>query len=100
MRLLVIGGGAREHALVARLLKDPGVEAVVAAPGNPGIAALTTTAALDMTRPDDAVALAAAHRIDLTVVGPEVPLSYGIADAFAAAGRLLFGPTRAAAQLE
>jgi len=100
MRLLVIGSGAREHALVARLLVDPGVDEVVAAPGNPGIAALVRTVALDLSRPDAALAIAARERIDLTIVGPEVPLSVGIADAFAAAGRLLFGPTRSAARLE
>src|SRR4051812_29373926 len=100
MRLLVIGGGAREHALVARLLADPGVDTVIAAPGNPGIAALTRTIPLDIARPDAALAIATQEQIDLTVVGPELPLSLGIADAFAAAGRSLFGPTKAAAQLE
>src|SRR3954452_21541561 len=100
MRLLVIGGGAREHALVARLLDDPGASDVLAAPGNPGIAALTRTVPLDLSRADAALAIAARERIDLTVVGPELPLSVGIADAFAADGRLLFGPTKSAARLE
>jgi phosphoribosylamine---glycine ligase len=100
MRLLVIGSGAREHALVARLLDDPGVDEVVAAPGNPGIAALTRTVPLDLSRPEAALAIAARERIDLTIVGPELPLSVGIADAFAADGRLLFGPTKSAARLE
>jgi len=100
MRLLVIGSGAREHALVARLLDDAGVDEVLAAPGNPGIAALTRTLPLDLSRPDAALEIAARERIDLTIVGPELPLSVGIADAFAAADRLLFGPTRSAAQLE
>src|SRR3954454_8915897 len=100
MRLLVIGSGAREHALVARLLDDPGANDVLGAPGNPGIAALTRTVPLDLSRPDAALAIAARERIDLTVVGPELPLSVGIADAFAADGRLLVGPTESAARLE
>jgi phosphoribosylamine--glycine ligase len=100
MRLLVIGGGAREHALVARLLDDPGVADVLAAPGNPGIAAIARTVPLDVSQPAAALAIAARERIDLTVVGPELPLSVGIADAFAADGRLLFGPTKSAARLE
>jgi phosphoribosylamine--glycine ligase len=100
MRLLVIGSGAREHALVARLLAEPNVDEVVAAPGNPGIAAVARTIPLDASQPGAALAIAVQERIDLTIVGPELPLSGGIADTFAAAGRLLFGPTRAAAQLE
>jgi phosphoribosylamine--glycine ligase len=100
MRLLVIGSGAREHALVARLLDDAGVDDVLAAPGNPGIAALARTLPLDLSRPAAALAIAARERIDLTVVGPELPLSVGIADAFAAEERLLFGPTKSAARLE
>jgi phosphoribosylamine---glycine ligase len=100
MRVLVIGGGAREHALVRRLLHDPEPPAVVCAPGNPGIAALTRTVAANLSSPDDLARIAAAEAIDFTIVGPEVPLSAGVADRFAADGRLLFGPTRAAAQLE
>src|SRR4029079_13994055 len=97
---LVIGGGAREHALVARLLADPGAADVLAAPGNPGIAAIARTVPLDVSQPAAALAVAADERIDLTVVGPELPLSVGIADAFPAEGRLLFGPTKNAARLE
>src|SRR5262245_52741404 len=100
MRLLVIGSGAREHALVARLLDDPGVDDVLVAPGNPGITAVARTVPLDLSRSDAALAIAARERIDLTIVGPELPLSVGIADAFAADGRLLFGPTETAARLE
>ena len=100
MRVLVIGSGAREHALVARLSADPGVEVVCCAPGNPGIARQTRTVPLDVADVDAAAALAARERIELTVVGPEVPLSKGIADRFARDGRLLFGPTAAAARLE
>src|SRR3954447_1011661 len=100
MRLLVIGSGARKHALVSRLRDEATVDEVLAAPGNPGIAALARTLPLDLSRPDAALAIAARERIDLTIVGPEVPLSVGIADAFAAEGRALFGPTKNAARLE
>jgi phosphoribosylamine--glycine ligase len=100
MRLLVIGSGAREHALVSRLRDEATVDEVLAAPGNPGIAALARTFPLDLSKPDAALAIAARERIDLTIVGPEVPLSVGIADAFAAERRVLFGPTKNAARLE
>lgn len=100
MRVLVIGSGAREHALVARLAVDRDVAEVVCAPGNPGIAALARTASADIAHLDSLVELAEREAIDLTVVGPELPLSLGIADRFAADGRLLFGPTAAAARLE
>ena len=99
MRVLVIGGGGREHALVARLSADPGVQ-VLAAPGNPGIAAIAPVHAVSLTDPEAMLALAQREAADLTVVGPEVPLSVGVADRFASAGRLLLGPTKAAAQLE
>jgi phosphoribosylamine---glycine ligase len=100
MRVLVIGSGAREHALVARLTEDRDVGEIVAAPGNPGIARLARTVALDVGDPDAVMALAEREQIDFTIVGPELPLSLGIADRFAAEGRLLFGPTAAAARLE
>jgi phosphoribosylamine--glycine ligase len=100
MRVLVLGGGAREHALVARLAVDRDVGDLLVAPGNPGIARLARTVALDLSNPDAVLALAEREQIDLTVVGPELPLSLGVADRFAADGRLLFGPTAAAARLE
>lgn len=100
MRVLVIGGGAREHALVARLSLETGVSDIVCAPGNPGIAARIRTVAASVADADDLLRVAKSERIDLTVVGPEVALSNGIADRFAADGRLLFGPTQAAARLE
>jgi phosphoribosylamine---glycine ligase len=100
MRVLVLGSGAREHALVARLAADRDVGEIVAAPGNPGIARLARVVAVDPADRDAALALAEREQIDLTVVGPELPLSLGIADRFAAEGRLLFGPTGAAARLE
>src|SRR5262245_6716044 len=100
MRVLVLGSGAREHALVARLAGDRDVGELVAAPGNPGIGRLARTIPVDSADVDAMIALAAREAIDLTVVGPELPLSLGVADRFAAEGRLLFGPTAAAARLE
>ncbi|HEV3139385.1 MAG TPA: phosphoribosylamine--glycine ligase [Vicinamibacterales bacterium] len=100
MRVLVIGGGAREHALVARFRTDPDVRDVICAPGNPGIARAARTAPLDVADVDAAAALAEHERIDLTVVGPELPLGKGIVDRFARDGRLIVGPTAGAARLE
>ena len=100
MRVLVIGGGAREHALVARLASDRDVGELICTPGNPGIARIARTIGGDLSNPGALVDLAVREQIDFTVVGPELPLSVGIADRFAAAGRLLLGPTAAAARLE
>ena len=100
MRVLVLGSGAREHALVARLASERDVGELVAAPGNPGIARLARTLPIDLSDPDAVLSLAEREQIDFTVVGPELPLSLGLADRFADAGRLLFGPTAAAARLE
>jgi phosphoribosylamine--glycine ligase len=100
MRVLVIGSGAREHALVARLAADRDVGELVAAPGNPGMSRLARTVPVNAADLDTVLALADREHIDFTVVGPELPLSLGLADRFAADGRLLFGPTAAAARLE
>jgi phosphoribosylamine--glycine ligase len=100
MRILVIGSGAREHALCWRLSRDPGVDRIVCAPGNDGIARSFSTVSLDVAEPEMSLALAERERIDLTVVGPEVPLAHGVADLFAARGRAVFGPRRLAARLE
>src|SRR5436190_21357771 len=100
MRVLVLGSGAREHALVMRLASEVGPQNVICAPGNPGIARLVRTTTADLQDVDSLVALASRERIDLTVVGPEIPLSLGVADRFASAGLRLFGPTAAAARLE
>ncbi len=99
MRVLVLGSGGREHALVARLASDPGIS-VICAPGNPGIAQIVPVYPVDLSNPDSIAELAAREQVDLTVVGPELPLSVGVADRFAADGRLLLGPTAAAASLE
>ena len=100
MRVLVLGSGAREHALVERFASDSETDAVLAAPGNPGMARVARTIPIDLTDVAAVAALARSERIDLTVVGPELPLSLGLADRVAAEGGLLFGPTATAARLE
>ena len=90
MRVLVIGSGAREHALVARLAGERDVAELVCAPGNPGIAAIARIAPVDISQPDALAALAEREQIDFTVVGPELPLSLGVADRFAEENRLIF----------
>ncbi|MHB8959434.1 MAG: phosphoribosylamine--glycine ligase [Candidatus Limnocylindrales bacterium] len=101
-RILVLGGGGREHALAWRLAGEPGVEDVICAPGSAGIASTpgVRCLAVDPMDPAAVVALASAEAVDLVVVGPEAPLSVGVADALAEAGIAVFGPSRAAAQLE
>jgi phosphoribosylamine---glycine ligase len=100
MRILVIGGGAREHALSWRLSRERDVAHVVCTPGNPGIADIATCIPADVGEPRQLLHVAEHEQIDLTVVGPELPLSRGVADVFTAAGRPIVGPTRAAARLE
>ena len=100
MRLLVVGSGAREHALVRALSLDSGVDEVLAAPGNPGIAAQAACRPVDATDPDAVAALAVRAAVDLVVVGPEAPLVAGVADAVRAAGVACFGPGADAARLE
>jgi phosphoribosylamine--glycine ligase len=100
VKVLVVGSGAREHALVRGLLRDPGVTETVAAPGNAGMAADVTTHPLDVTDPAAIARLAATLGVDLVVVGAEGPLVLGAADAVRAAGIACFGPSAAAAQLE
>jgi phosphoribosylamine--glycine ligase len=100
MRVLVIGAGAREHALCWKLRRESGADALCCAPGNAGIARDAPCLPLDPHRPADVVALVERERIDLTVVGPEAPLTAGVVDALNAAGHRAFGPTRLAAALE
>ena len=100
MRVFVIGAGAREHALCARLRNEPEVSEVICAPGNPGIAAVARLVHAKASDVDALLEIARRERVDFTIVGPELPLSLGIADRFAADHRSLFGPTAAAAQLE
>ncbi|MBK9477070.1 MAG: phosphoribosylamine--glycine ligase [Tetrasphaera sp.] len=102
MKVLVIGSGGREHALVRHLLRDPQVEAVIAAPGNPGIASVARCEPLPGGVTDGAAIadLAARHTVDLVVLGPEAPLVAGVADLLRERGYAVFGPSGAAAQLE
>jgi phosphoribosylamine--glycine ligase len=100
MNVMVVGGGGREHALAWRLASDPDVDAVVCAPGNTGTRNIALNRPADVGDPQALLAIAEAERIDLTVVGPELPLDRGIADLFSSRGRLMVGPSRAAAQLE
>jgi phosphoribosylamine--glycine ligase len=98
--VLVIGGGGREHALVWKIAQSPLVEALFAAPGNPGIARHATCVAVAADATNDLVGLAKRERIDLTVVGPEVPLVAGLADRFIETGLTVFGPAARAAAIE
>src|SRR5215813_3634685 len=100
MRILVIGSGGREHALVWRLAQSSASHTIFATPGNPGIAQLATLLAAGDGSPKSFLAAAESIQADLTVVGPEAPLVAGVVDAFLAARRKIVGPTAAAAQLE
>jgi phosphoribosylamine---glycine ligase len=100
VRILVLGSGAREHALAARFTAEPGVTLVICAPGNAGIARTVKTEPLDLLDTAAVIRLVDRERIDLTVVGPEAPLANGLVDTFQQEGRAIFGPTRRAAQLE
>jgi len=100
MRILVIGSGAREHALAWKLSHERGVSEVLCAPGNAGIADVARLVPADPADPRALLDLAEREQVDLTVVGPELPLTRGVADLFQAHGRLLLGPTKAAAELE
>jgi phosphoribosylamine---glycine ligase len=100
MKVLVVGGGGREHAIAWKLAAERSVREVVCAPGNAGIAEVARLAAIDAGDPEALAEFAARERIDLTVVGPELPLGRGIADLFQSRGLRIFGPSREAAQLE
>ncbi len=99
MKLLVIGSGGREHALVRTLARTSGVS-VTCVPGNAGIAADARVLAIESGAIDELSSLADRERFDLTVVGPELPLDLGVVDRFRARGHRIVGPSRAAAQLE
>jgi phosphoribosylamine--glycine ligase len=100
MKLLVIGGGGREHALAWKLTQSPRVQKVFVAPGNGGTATENGVENVNLTAIPELIAFAKKEKIHLTVVGPEAPLAAGVVDAFREAGLKIFGPTRAAAQLE
>ena len=100
MKVLVIGSGGREHAIVEALSRSPKQPKIYAAPGNAGIAALAECVAIKDTEADKLLAFAKENNIDLTVVGPEAALAVGVVDKFRAAGLKIFGPTKAAAEIE
>ncbi|NUS73508.1 MAG: phosphoribosylamine--glycine ligase [Corynebacteriales bacterium] len=100
MRILVIGSGGREHALITALAADETVDFLACAPGNPGIGALAALHPVDILDPVAVTTLATELAIELVVIGPEAPLVAGVADAVRAAGIACFGPSKAAAQLE
>ena len=100
MNVLVIGSGGREHAIVEAISRSPKAPKIYAAPGNAGIAQLAECVAIKDTEVDKLLEFAKANAIDLTVVGPEAALAAGVVDAFRAAGLKIFGPTKAAAEIE
>ena len=100
MNVMVIGSGGREHALAWKLAQSPRVSTVFVAPGNAGTALDSALTNVPLSAIEDLVAFARDNAVELTVVGPEAPLSQGVVDAFRTAGLKIFGPNRAAAQLE
>ncbi len=100
MKILVIGGGGREHALVWKIAQSPLVTKLYCAPGNPGTAALAENLPIAVDQLDELLAFAYENKIDLTVVGPEQPLSLGIVDLFESHGLKVFGPSQKAAFIE
>ena len=100
MKVLVVGGGGREHALVWKLKQSPRVKKIFCAPGNAGIARDASCVKISAEDIPALLAFALEKEIDLTVVGPEAPLTAGIVDQFQAAGLKIFGPSRAAAEIE
>ena len=100
MRVLVVGGGGREHALVWKLRQSPKVKEIFCAPGNVGIAQMATCVNIQAEDVPGLLTFAQQEQIDLTVVGPEIPLTNGIVDIFQQQGLKIFGPSRAAAEIE
>ena len=100
MRVLIVGSGGREHALAWKIKQSPRVRALFCAPGNAGIARIAQCIPIAADDLEQLVAFARDQHIDLTVVGPEAPLAAGIVDRFRAEGLAIFGPVKAAAQLE
>lgn len=100
MKVLVVGGGAREHAVAWKLAQESSVSAISCTPGNPGVSSIANCIPSDLTDSAALAAIAERERADLTVVGPELPLSVGVVDLFLERGLPIVGPTRVAAQLE
>jgi len=100
MNILILGGGGREHALAWAIRQNPKCDRLIVAPGNAGIAALAECARIDICQPGLVAEFCAENAIDLVVIGPEAPLAAGVSDRLRGAGIAVFGPSRAAAQLE
>jgi len=100
MKVLLVGSGGREHALAWKLLQDDPTIELICAPGNAGIAEITDCIPVKATDIKGLAAFAERARVDLTVVGPEIPIEAGIVDLFQGAGRKIFGPTQNAARIE
>ncbi len=100
MRVLVVGSGGREHALVWKLSQSPKMDALFCAPGNGGISRIATCVDIEPIDVEGLVGMAKRERIDLVVVGPESALAAGVADAFDRVGVRVFGPSRLGAQIE
>ena len=100
MNVLIIGSGGREHALAWKVKQSPKVKKIYAIPGNAGISSVSECLSLNTQDFNALIQFAQARQIDLTIVGPEIPLAQGLVDQFHAAGLKIFGPTQEAAQLE
>src|SRR5579883_1807802 len=100
MRVLVIGSGAREHAIVWKLAQSPRVTQLYAAPGNPGMTPYAERVQISVNQINELAVFAESNNIDLTIVGPEAPLIDGIVDVFQQRGLRIFGPNKAGAALE
>ena len=100
MNILILGSGGREHALAWAVAQNPKCDKLIVAPGNAGIAAIATCAALDILDAAAVIEFTQAQAIDFVIVGPEAPLAAGVADRLRDSGILVFGPSAAAARLE
>ena len=100
MNILVIGSGAREHAILWKLAKSPRTPRLFVAPGNAGTGALATNLPVGVDDIDGLITTVRAHAIDITIVGPDNPLEAGVVDRFQAEGLPIFGPTKAADRIE
>lgn len=100
MNILILGGGGREHSLAWAVMQNPKCDKLIVAPGNAGIAKIATCASFDIDNSAAVIEFAQAEAIDFVIIGPEAPLAAGVSDDLRAAGFLVFGPSKAAAQLE
>jgi phosphoribosylamine---glycine ligase len=100
MKVLIIGRGGREHAICQKVFESPLVKKVFVAPGNPGMSTVAELVPIDENDHQQLIQFALQHGVDLTIIGPEVPLLEGLADQFSAEGLAVFGPSKAAAEIE